>query len=106
MLTDEQVKEAITQMRTSCDLKMEQDYQLVTARGLLYELGFEVEDAEQVLQVLYDGGFRYCLDPWFKAKHFDPNNPKAVNGMVEEFPSHDACYWGPDQLKSRLPWHP
>ena len=36
-------------------------------------------------------------------KREDPGeNPAAVDKMVTNFPSADACYWGPDQLKSRL----
>jgi hypothetical protein len=100
MLTQDQLKEAIEQMKVHCDLKMA-DYEAVSARSVLYELGYEA-DAEQVLKAIYDAGFTYCLDRDFSATHFDPNNPKAVNDMVTDYPSADACYWGPDQLKSRL----
>lgn len=83
-MTNKQVIEAIRQMCTHCDLKM-QDYSGVAARGVLYELGFSEDETEQVLQHLHDGGFTYCLDPRYGNK-----------------PSLQACYWGPDQLKSRL----
>lgn len=100
MLTKDQLNEAIDQMKVHCDLAMP-EYSPVCARGVLNDLGYGA-DVEQVLQALYDGGFQYCLDPQFSATHFDPNNPKAVNNMVTDYPSPDACYWGPDQLKSRL----
>lgn len=87
-MTQEQIKEAIEQMKVHCDLAM-QDYRGLSARGTLYELGYHGEDAEQVLQTLYDGGFTYCLDHNFRTKD-------------GEYPSMDVCYWGPDQLKSRL----
>lgn len=102
MLTKQQIEEAVVQMKTSCDLKMK-GYEPVSARGLLNELGFG-GDADQVLEYLFEGGFTYCLDPKFAATHFDPNNPEAVNGMVTDHAPARACYWGPDQLKSRLEW--
>jgi hypothetical protein len=94
-LTREQIKEAIEQMRTHCDLKME-NYEMVSARGTLYELGYHDEDCEDVLAALYNNGFSYCLDSHFKCSNGIPNN-----GALE-YPSQDACHWGPDQLKSRL----
>ena len=87
-LTDEQIKEAIAQMKTHCDLKMV-EYESISARGTLYELGYHGEDAEQVLQRIYDGGFTYCLDPDYH---------KGDNERINE----SVCYWGPDQLRSRL----
>lgn len=78
------INEAIRQMCTHCDLKM-RDYEPVSARGVLYELGFGEDEAETVLEYLDANGFTYCLD------RFYGNRPSA-----------QACYWGPDQLKSRL----
>ena len=90
-MTKAQISEAIDQMKVSCDLKMA-NYEMVSARGLLYELGYHGDDAEAVLQACADSGFNYCLDP---AYHVSPSNDP---GPI----SADVCYWGPDQLKSRL----
>jgi hypothetical protein len=90
-LTTDQVREAVQQMRVHCDLKMV-DYELVSARAALYELGYHGEDAEQVLKALYDGGFTYCLDVDYHT------SPRDNDGPI----SPDVCYWGPDQLRSRL----
>jgi hypothetical protein len=100
-MTKEQVNEAIEQMKIQCDLKMA-NYELVSARGTLYELGYNREDTDQVISAIYEGGFTYCLDPELPATHYDPDNPKAIKGMVTDYASADACHWGPDQLKSRL----
>jgi hypothetical protein len=87
-VTDAQIKEAVDQMMVHCDLKMA-EYEMVSARGVLYELGYFDEDAEQVLRWLFRAGFTYCLD----AEHH--------KGSVERI-EQSVCYWGPDQLKSRL----
>lgn len=101
MLTDEQVIEAVRQMISHTKLLMEQyhqgtgSYDPVSARGVLYTLGFEETDADQVLRAVASTGFWYCLDPVV---------PDERDG--HRF-SRDACYWGPDQLESRLdgiPW--
>lgn len=90
-LTTEQVHEAIEQMLVDCDLKME-NYESVSARGTLRSLGYDGENLEQVLQFIFDGGFTYCLDRQY---HVSPSNDP---GPI----SQDVCYWGPDQLASRL----
>jgi hypothetical protein len=100
-LTTEQVREAIDQMIVQCELKM-QDYEFVSARGCLNELGYHGESQDQIINAIAEAGFNYCLDPHISATHFDPNNPAAINDMVTDYPDEDACYWGPDQLKSRL----
>jgi len=90
MLNGDQLNEAIEQMKVHCDLAMP-EYSPVCARGVLNDLGYGA-DVEQVLQHIFDGGFTYCLDPHY---HKSPSNDL---GPV----SGDVCYWGPDQLKSRL----
>jgi len=93
-LTNAQMSEAIAQMICHCKLQEETDYELCHARAVLYTLGYEA-DADQILQRIYDGGFTHCLDRDF------PNK----DGVR---PSDDSCYWGPDQLRSRLKslyWH-
>lgn len=102
MLTQKKVLEAIEQMKISCDLKEANGYEPVSARGLLNELGYNA-DVEWILQLIYNGGFTYCLDHWFPSKAAalvdSENGPTWTEA---EYPCVDACYWGPDQLKSRL----
>ena len=94
-LSPDQVSDAVRQMKSHCRLLMEQyeagvrEYATVSARGVLYTLGYEEEDADQVLRFLAKDGFSYCLDPIFRARD------------GSRF-SRDACYWGADQLESRL----
>lgn len=90
MLTDEQIKDAIRQIKVQCDLSMP-TYDPISARGTLHTLGYVGEEVEEVLDYLYASGFTYCLDP------------KYPTGDGEHVP-YSACVWGPDQLKSRLPY--
>lgn len=100
-MTNLQIRGAIEQVKVHCDLLME-NYESVSMRGALYTLGFTTEEADEVIRYCSERGFKYCLDPMIAATHFDPNNPRAVNNMITDRPSAQACYWGPDQLKSRL----
>lgn len=94
MLTTAQIIEAIDQMKVTCDLKMV-NYELVSARSLLNELGYEA-DADQILEAIAGAGFDYCLDSHIRCSSGVGNEGRR------EYPSQDVCYWGPDQLKSRL----
>lgn len=98
MLSNAEVAEAIEQMKVQCDLKYQPEhgvYEMVSARSCLYELGYE-EAAEQVIAAIAEAGFEYCLDAHIECSNGDPNKPER------SFPDWDVCYWGPDQLKSRL----
>lgn len=88
MLTQAQVKDAIEQAKVSCDLAM-QNYDMVSARSVFNQLGYDDDDVQQILETLADGGFSYCLDYRIPTKD-------------GEYPMQSVCYWGPDQLKSRL----
>jgi hypothetical protein len=94
MLTKAQVDEAIEQLKVQCDLKMA-DYESLSARSGLNELGYAADDVDQVINTIAERGFNYCLDSHVKCS-------SGVAGGGEEYPSPDVCYWGPDQLKSRL----
>jgi len=108
MLTDEQVLDGIRQLTSHCRLLVEgyeagvREYTSISAREGLYTLGFTADDTDQIIEEIANRGFKYCLDPQIAATHFDPNNPKAVNDMVTDHPDAMACYWGCDQLLSRL----
>lgn len=88
-LTEDEVHEAIAQMLTTCDLAMP-EYRPLSARLVLSELGYSAH-VPQILRHIADGGFDYCLDSTIPA-----------SGHNNDYPSQDVCYWGPDQLKSRL----
>jgi hypothetical protein len=77
-----------------CDAKMVFGYQMVSARSVLRELMLEGSDLQQILQFIADGGFDYCLDPAIPMT--------GHHEAAGERPHRDVCYWGPDQLKSRL----
>jgi hypothetical protein len=96
MLKVEQIKEAVAQMISYCEDIEQTNYHSVSARGVLYTLGYTPEDAEQILPLLAADGFEYCLDPAVECNSGDPDNPGRIH------PPEFACYWGPDQLKSRL----
>lgn len=88
-MTDEQIKEAITQVKHHCDMLMT-NYESTTLRGALYTLGYSSEaQAQEVIEYCASHGFNYCLDTTIK--HNDGEYPPAF-----------ATMWGPDQLKSRL----
>lgn len=100
-LTIKQVNEAIAQMISYCKDSEERTeidgYEFQSARSLLYTLGYTSEDAEKVLKALYDGGFTYCLDPDY---HESPSS--SHKDTLGDRISEQVCYWGVDQLRSRL----
>jgi hypothetical protein len=92
-LTTDQVSEAVEQMKVHCRLLNEQrNFDGISARAALYTLGYGGDNAEQVLQHIFDGGFTYCLDPdYHRSSQTDPGRISA-----------GVCYWEPCQLLSRL----
>ena len=95
MLLRRHILEAIEQMKVQCDLHMA-NYDGVSARSVLRELGYDGENLEQVIRYISTHGFEYCLDHTVECNSGDPDNNERI------YPSPDVCYWGPDQLKSRL----
>jgi len=98
-MTTEQIHEAMGQMISHCKELEANDYHSVSARGVLYTLGYAHDEADEVLTALHDGGFDYCIDPMFPCR----STCDGPNAKPEPTPSH-ACYWGPDQLRSRIVW--
>lgn len=94
MLNDAQVKEAVLQVKVHCDILQER-YEPVSLRSALNTLGYESEDTQQVIEYVASRGFTYCLDHTIKCSEGGGSSNKI-------YPSSDVCYWGPDQLKSRL----
>lgn len=91
MLTDAQVLEAIEQVKVTCDLYMPA-YTPISMRSGLRTCGYDSDDVDQVIRYCYDNGFTNCLDHSVLSHGVSP----------PEYPSADVCFWGPDQLKSRL----
>jgi len=91
-MTRDQIIEAIAQMGVTCDLAMS-DYRAVSARSVLIELGYS-DDADEIIEAIAEAGFSYCLDSHVKCS--------SGHDASEAYPEQSVCYWGPDQLKSRL----
>jgi hypothetical protein len=89
-MNEDEIKSAIEDVKKLCDVKMD-GYKMVSLRSALRELKIE---EQPVIDYVSKHGFTYCLDYTIAATdHFEGNTEK---------PSQDVCYWGPDQLKSRL----
>jgi len=86
----EQITEAIDQAVVFCRSKEEaKEYESVSLRGVLYDLGYGIDQVENVLQTCAKRGFWYCLD-------------SSIPHQDGHYPAQAVCYWGPDQLRSRL----
>jgi hypothetical protein len=96
-----QIHIAVHRVMSLCD-EYQTGYRSVSMRSALETLGYDRDAQDEIVRAVAEEGFQYCLDPIISATHFDPNNPQAENGMITDFPNKEACYWGPDQLKSRL----
>jgi hypothetical protein len=77
-------------------LVLETQYESISARGTLYTLGYTEQDADQILRVLHSEGFNYCLDPMFPSRDSSKDDDTMIHTPI------GACYWGPDQLISRI----
>lgn len=98
-MTEEQIEEAITQAKGFLsDLEEARkagtgNYDMFSMRSVLSKLGYHGEDADDVIRKVAKRGFNYCLDPLIPSK--GPEGEK-------ERPSMQVCYFGQDQLLSRL----
>ena|SRR5215831_9733988 len=95
-MTEAQIVEALQQVVIDCKILEDTDYHSVSLRGELYKLGYDEENADACIRYAHKGGFTHCIDPMFPSKSHE-------DGSDEPTPSF-ACYWGPDQLRSRLEW--
>lgn len=92
-LTQTAAVEAIKQVIALCETcEHNKDYTPISMREALNMLGFT--DIQEILRYTADHGFDYCLDHTIPATSYPD--------FVPELPPQQACYWGPDQLKSRL----
>lgn len=93
-MTEDQKVQAIKQMIVECDLAYADHYRMVSARSVLRRLGYLPNESQEVIEFIAERGFDYCLDETIPSK--------AYPDFKLEYPSQDVCWWGPDQLKSRL----
>lgn len=100
-MNTDQLKEAVAQARSHV-AALEDAYNLgtaeyaqVTVREVLYTLGFTGDETDEVIRYIAERGFDYCLDPIIESPGTYPDfKPGPTPGF--------ACYWGVDQLRSRL----
>lgn len=88
-MTEDEIKSAIEDVKKLCDEYMN-GYQMVSLRSALNALDI---DPVPVIKYVAEHGFDYCLDSTVKCSSWN---------TTPEYPIQDVCYWGPDQLKSRL----
>jgi hypothetical protein len=69
-------------------------YEMVSVRSLYTKLAMTNPPLDEVLRAISDAGFNYCLDHTIRIE--------GHNDARGEFPHRDVCYWGADQLRSRL----
>ena len=90
-----QLREATEQMFSYCKASESAykagnaEYEMISARDVLYTLGFQPASADEILAAIGEAGFNYCLDP-------------TVTHDDGSIPSRDVCVWGIDQLRARL----
>lgn len=94
------LKQMISHTQNSVELHKQGigEYEMCSARGVLYTLGYNSDDAHTVLKYIHEDGFAYCLDFEF------PSQALKADGETREtiYPDQQVCYWGADQLHSRL----
>jgi hypothetical protein len=86
---------AVHRVMSLCDDYMS-GYQMVSMRSALVALGYDNAAQNEIIRAVAEQGFTYCLDHTVSATHY------VGEEMETGYPSSDVCYWGPDQLKSRL----
>lgn len=87
-------KEILEKVMELCDSLME-DYTMISLRKALEKYqGLSSEKTDEIIRWVAARGFSYCLDPIIS------HAAVGIDGIIS--PTNDVCFWGPDQLKSRL----
>jgi hypothetical protein len=103
-VTEDEVKKAVKYAENFCRVlenAYDDDvlpYTMVSARSVLKHLNYTPEEQNQILAHMSHEGFNYCLDP--RIPHVMHNT--ETGDTRQEFPPEHACWWGMDQLRSRL----
>lgn len=88
-----EIHTAIDRLMTECE-ERQASYKMTSARSGLKHLGYSEAEQDEVIKFIAEGGFDYCLDPKIVM-----TGPHEAAG---EKPDWQVCYFGPDQLLSRL----
>lgn len=88
-----EIHTAISRLMTECE-ERQASHKMTSARSGLVALGYSEAEQDEVIKFIAAGGFDYCLDTKIPMTgHHDASGEK---------PDWQVCYWGPDQLLSRL----
>jgi len=93
-MSDPEIVDAITKVKALCDEHYADGYRAISMRSGLVEAGYSGEQIAPVLEYVASHGFEYCLDHTIECSS-GTEKPRSR-------PDQDVCWWGPDQLKSRL----
>jgi hypothetical protein len=103
VLTTDQVSEAIAQLTAHAGMLHDgytagvREYTMLSARQGLIAIGYDTDQALQVLEEIARRGFDYCLDSKVACK-----SGVGIDPPRKEYPAQSVCVWGADQLHSRL----
>lgn len=89
-MSEPEIRNAIEKVKAICDEHYADGYRSISMRSGLGEAGYSRDQIATVLDYVAARGFEHCLD--YTIECGDPRRR----------PSQDVCWWGPDQLKSRL----
>lgn len=97
-MTQDEIKQVVRDMQTfvrGVERVWKEDggrYPMLSTRIVITILNYNKFEADEILTYIHGNGFNYCLDPIFPSRLDDGETP------TPEF----ACWWGVDQLRSRL----
>ena len=95
-MSDPEILDVIEKVKRICEEYYADGYRPISMRSGLIAAGYDWHDAiTSVLEYVASHGFEYCLDHTIECS-------SGTTGKPRSRPSQDVCWWGPDQLKSRL----
>lgn len=92
-MNESEIHNALDRLMAECEQRQAK-YIMTSARSGLVALGYNSEEQDEIIRFIAAGGFDYCLDP----KIVMTGHHEAAG----EKPNWQVCYFGPDQLLSRL----
>ena len=95
-MSDPEILAAIEAVKDVCVKFYADGYRPVSMRSGLIAAGYTRPDQiTAVLEYVASHGFEYCLDHTIECS-------SGTTGKPRSRPDQQVCWWGPDQLKSRL----